>query len=231
MSTMRYLVAHRLARSAKEWVELAAKNNGWGAMSGTMYAVDYGKLERNRKQLPQEGLLMMLENTPGIAAIEDHTSLLLKNKALGLFNQAISKEVTKNRVGQGLATSERYQAFERNKAQLVQQGSSKMEEIMTVPPFAPRDGGSYGAIDAKVASLENAANLESIAMSGPPAKDAPYKLSTVSNNFKAALMPLEFDYGWYKFRPQPANNGIDGLALEASPAGVDELGLWVRGMA
>merc|ERR1711908_20441 len=31
IATMRYLVAHRLARSAKEWVELAAKNNGWGA--------------------------------------------------------------------------------------------------------------------------------------------------------------------------------------------------------
>jgi hypothetical protein len=88
---MRNIVANRLAKSGQTWADTFKRYNS-GTYNNQWMIVDY-KLFKPKGKLPTKGLLMVLEQLPGLIHAEDQTQHLVKQTYWPSYNIPFYKDI------------------------------------------------------------------------------------------------------------------------------------------
>ncbi|XP_077996109.1 putative phospholipase B-like 2 [Glandiceps talaboti] len=87
---LRNIVANRLADNGMTWANIFKKYNS-GTYNNQWMVVDYNKFEP--KKAPKSGLLVILEQLPGLIVVEDKTELLRQQTYWPSYNVPYFKEI------------------------------------------------------------------------------------------------------------------------------------------
>lgn len=190
---MRIMLANRLAKTGRDWVDYM-KTSASGTYSSQWMVVDYNKFTPGKPV--ENGTLFVIEQVPGISHIEDASSYLQKNGYWGSENRAWFKEV-KDTIGQTEAEEAQGRLFSADKNPRATIFAATAPTVNTIDdmrhemqrnrwPNEP-DGGfpapdhaiaargdldkgspdANGAVDAKITNYCLAKKLKAEAISGP----------------------------------------------------------------